>query len=144
MENQRKILLLKKPYQTLNYNLTHQKNGMIPTGLWYIFEEYWKQWSENNKLNINYLYSITVEESHIYKIYSIQDLKKFNEKFLIKDKIVDWQKVALYFDGIEVNFKYEKNDSWISDNVWKKPTGCIWDKEAILSIHKITVEETNV
>lgn len=142
-----KILLLDEPYNKINYSRSDQPmQAPAPVGLWYVINEHWLTWALEKGHKINFIYSMITEDSHIIKIDDLNTFQKFTTKFCYNEneKEINWQNVYTYYDGIEVNFKFGKRETWLSDKAWEHPCGCIWNKDAINKLQKITVDNEEI
>jgi hypothetical protein len=104
----------------------HSKTGK-PNGFWYAFGDSWldlqKVMGGSTK---GFVYSIDYGRAKIYEINSESDLDFLVEEFPYEYDMVDWDKFAKKYDGVEirrVNERWIKKYNWSS--VWDVPSGCI-------------------
>ncbi len=119
-----------------NYN---QSYGAKPSGLWYGFGKEWLDWidSEMPEWKGNYIYKIYINNSNILQIKDYLEIEKFNKEYLLKKSkletyYIDWNRVSLKYDGIEINpymWKYRLELLWYYG--WDIASGCIWNLDKI-------------
>jgi len=119
-----------------------------PKGLWYSLDDEWTDWCYGNmpewvKKHSHYF---EVDQSKILVIETLEDLKKFEERFSVNLLItkfisLNWKKVSLYYSGIEIrNYHQLKYQSYPLDYKrlwmygWDVNGGCIWDLSVINSV----------
>ena len=139
-----------------NVPLKLQRIDTKPKGLWYSFGTQWVDWCscEMPDWIKPYNYQLDVLGGNILKIFSEEDLLKFNDNFSTtiqfypkgpQMKVIDWTKVCSEYDGIEIankkenyeffwKFRYDPDFSWY--NSWDIGSGCIWNKcEMVIKAH---------
>lgn len=97
-----------------------EKTHYKPRGLWLSHDDTWKQWCLRNYVDCgSIVYEITLHpETNLVNISTFSDLCKFISDFQLKKKeeteeneeappqvLIDWQKVAEVYDGIQVKYK---------------------------------------
>ncbi len=114
-----------------------------PTGLWYSMSNEWQLWCEKNKIDIStqykYIHELNIDFKSICVLDSIDTLMDFHWKYSYKHesvKVIDWKKVMIDYDGIEIrNYEALLYDSlsrgiiWLRN--WEVNSGCIWHLQTV-------------
>ena len=117
-----------------------QVTDMKPKGLWYSFQNEWKEWVKNEMPHWlgEYEYLVNLNDSKVLELKSPKDINQFNKKYG-KEKIVsviDWHKVSQEYDAIEINpYQWSLRHELLWYFGWDVSSGCVWNFE------KVTVEE---
>ncbi len=115
-----------------------------PTGFWYGLGSSWIDWvnSEMPEWNYEHIFKIDINPNRVLQIKTLDELTEFDEEFSTinnyNNKNIDWKKVNIRYDGIEINpyqFKARYNLSWYYG--WDVASGCIWNPKAISNIEKL-------
>jgi hypothetical protein len=118
-----------------------QMKGYKPSGIWYACGNEWLSWltSEMPHWIGDYVYSLKINEARVLIIKTEPEFYSFEREYLVRDdssggmKFIDWAKVALKYDGIEI-CPYQGGSRYSSDwyYPWDVASGCIWDGAAVL------------
>ncbi len=74
--------------------------GMKPGGLWLSKDTEWANFTNINN-NSTYLYKVTIDDSNMLILDSIDKVEKFTKEYKIPNGIkIDWEKVAREYDGV--------------------------------------------
>ena len=115
-----------------------------PTGFWYGFGSSWIDWvkSEMPKWNYEHIFKINVNTNRVLQIKTLDELIEFDKEYSTINKYgsknIDWIKVNIMYDGIEINpyqYKARYDISWYYG--WDVASGCIWNPKAISNIEKL-------
>ena len=121
-------------------------NPNKPNGIWYAFGMEWFATIIHGEMNReNFLgsspeiYKITNIEGANIKLLNKENIAEFNNnyKYINSDRI-DWQKVAVNFDGIELEFDPEslrETYPWLRG--WDIKSGCIWKNISNVGLERI-------
>jgi hypothetical protein len=141
---QDRITVLKTPFDTNKIVSEQTKNyNFKPNGIWFAPKTEWIEWYNENTPEFlgNYYYKIKIS-GNILKISSIEELIKFSEKYKSIDcsiyGLIDWNKVAKEYDGIEiVPYIYQARLTHLWYYGWDVASGCVWDRGAVGIIEEI-------
>jgi hypothetical protein len=120
-------------------------SGPKPTGLWYGINDSWHSWciaEQCEEWIAGNDYEIVVPDLNILKLSDSIGLYNFTNEYLDKERkigfydtyYIDWQKVALKYDGIEINpyiwsCRFNDKTSWYYS--WDCASGCIWNAQSL-------------
>lgn len=136
-----RIHMSKNPIYKLEKNIYIQSPSNKPKGFWYGFGDEWIEWVEMQmpEWRGDYIYKVHVNGSKLLLIKDYSEIKEFSKEYMSKEQIypgatyfVDWNRVALKYDGIEIN-PYIGNArlefEWYY--FWDVATGCIWNLDKV-------------
>jgi len=134
-----KILLDKRKYPQTKLNFK-------PNGFWYGCGKAWIDWCLSEDFHLgNYIYELKLKKN-ILNIKNFQELISFDEEYkkpILENKdyssyTIDWNKVALKYDGLEINpYIYKARFSHVWYYGWDCASGCIWNTSIIEEIKLI-------
>ena len=118
--------------------------GLKPSGLWYSFGRLWIDFHPSFKKFADDTYmppvvSLIVDQTKIFKVDNQQSIIDLNETFksLRGNGHINWEKLARFYDGIEVS-DYDKKKSDLS---WYRSfdvsSGCIWSLKEIKHVSRV-------
>lgn len=132
-----RIHLSKSPIYKLEKRGYIQKHSYKPNGFWYGFGNEWIDFVEIKfpEEKGEYVYEVYINSSNVLQIKDYLGIKKFTQKYRFDTQIepgavifINWTKVALEYDGIEINPSVENaryEFPWYSS--WDVASGCIWN-----------------
>ena len=117
-----------------------------PHGLWYSFGPSWvsyltgeykdhgESWERKRLACMTHIYRLSLDESKIYCIENEKHFDKFTKNFALKKKsVIDWEKVAEGWSGVEIRYISNREDvEWYIG--WDCSSGCIWNPDAVKRI----------
>jgi hypothetical protein len=128
-----------------------------PRGLWYGINQSWIEWcsSEEPGWVHDHLHEVILDYSKILRIKNIKEFNAFEQKFGMIDPMlkmlegmmpvgsyrvgretIDWYKVAEQYSGLEITpYLWEKRLTSMWYYGWDCASGCVWNADAIVSIH---------
>jgi hypothetical protein len=75
----------------------------------------------------DHAFLLDIDDSRLLKINTYEDLKLFNEEYVIDNYYVDWKRVSEKYGGIEiVPYIYEARHEMLWYYTWDVASGCIW------------------
>lgn len=118
-----------------------------PRGLWYSFGDEWANFSYyEDWIDVEHAYVLEVDKSKLLRLITEEDVHKFTIEYSPKEYLVDWRGVSEKWSGIEIPTYYKFNFrnlhrkdpiyNWLYP--WDVSSGCIWKKDALKSIKKIS------
>jgi hypothetical protein len=132
------------PEDLINFqDKTDQEVDHKPNGLWYAIGSSWIDWvrSEMPEWETDNVFTIEVNESKIKRISTYEEIMEFNNQYKRNYHgfiMIDWRRVSKDYSGIEINpliRKAARQLNWYY--TWDVPSGCIWNRDGIVSIKKI-------
>jgi hypothetical protein len=142
-----KIIMAKKDILPLKFPVKQMEDPSIkPRGLWYAIGLEWIKWVEGNMPEWmgNVFYKIEINFSKVLHVKNQDELITFSEKYRTKDipfnfsAWINWKRVAEDYSGIEISpCQPRRIYAWY--DTWSIASGCIWEKDGIISVHRITV-----
>ena len=126
-----------------------QNNDYKPVGLWYGIDNEWLNWCKSEMPNWIHPYNYVLELNKA-KMVIITNLAQFDQfhneykRSILGSRYIcyiDWERVALKYGGIEINpYLWERRlpVECIWYYGWDCASGCIWNKEVVLKIKKIS------
>jgi hypothetical protein len=126
----------------IRFNIVKQSDGLSivkPKGLWYAIGTAWIDWvrTEMPDWEKDYIYKIDINKS---KILSLKNWKDVPKEYRIKSENYKFKPsfilISKDYSGIELLDPSNDYSSW--DYGWDVPSGCIWDKDGIKNITKIS------
>lgn len=146
-----------------SFNLKHnytQTTSFKPNGLWYAYYSGWYNYIMINEMPerlYKYIHKIEInknvltdinhtDKNKLLLIKNTKDFDKFHKKYRadgsemlgltstkFNNDLIDWQKVANDFGGIEF-YPYLKNrKNYIWYNTWDIASGCIWNVSKVIN-----------
>lgn len=107
-----RVHMSKNPIYSLEKINYVQKPGPKPKGFWYGFGDKWIDWikTEMPEWKGEYIYEVDISDSKILQIKNYLELKEFTQEYKLSEQIIpgtiyliDWNRVAFKYDGIEIN-----------------------------------------
>lgn len=138
-----RIHLSKNPIYKLERRHYIQKYDDKPNGFWYGFGDKWIDWVETAGPEYmgEYVYEVDIKSSKILQIKNYSEIIKFTQEYRSIKQIVpgiiffiDWQKIELKYDGIEINpymGQARTNEKTIWYYSWDVASGCIWNLDKV-------------
>lgn len=156
-----RIIMAKRDILPLHFPVEQRdRPDQKPRGLWYAIGTEWIDWVEHEMpewMGSNF-YKIEIDESKILFLKSSYDMMKFTlnysptpekmsgfsidiSKMALFDKMyIDWELVAKQYSGIEISpYRYQDRHRYMWYYGWDVASGCIWNKDAIIRVHKISI-----
>lgn len=110
-----------------------------PDGFWYGFGDKWIDWTETAgpEYKGEYVYEVDINGSNILQIKNYSEIIEFTQEYKSSEQIIpgvifsiDWPRIELKFDGIEINpyigqARLGNNTVWYYS--WDTASGCIWN-----------------
>jgi len=132
-----RIHMSKNPIYKLEQKVYAQVSSNKPKGFWYGFGDEWIDWVEMQmpEWRGDYIYKVDINGSNMLLIKDYLGIKEFTDEYLSKEQVypgatyfVDWDRVALKYDGIEINpYIGEARLEFEWYYFWDVATGCIWN-----------------
>ena len=141
--------IIMSKYDTIEFDsnmIGEQRIGPKPKGLWYGIGDSWIRWvrSEMEDWEHDNIFKLNINEGNIAIIRTYDELVEFDAKYGIDYngvRMINWVEVAKDYYGIEIapyinkgRFEY----FWYYG--WDVASGCIWNKDAIIGIDKLVVD----
>lgn len=127
-------------------------------GLWYGINQSWVEWCSTEMPHWvhDHFHEVVLDHSKILRITNIREFAAFEKKFGMTDPLleemrdlvflrpsdrvgrdsIDWHKVAEQYSGLEITpYLWEKRLTSMWYYGWDCASGCVWDANAIISIH---------
>jgi len=131
----------------LSRKYTQRTGDLKPKGLWYSIENEWAEWVKYNMPHWaeRYNLQLVLKQSNILVIDSMEKLVGFQAQYEIGMEtrtslgfvMVDWERVAENYSGIEIRNYYQIKGDIMKDHKnlnrylwftgWDVPSGCIWN-----------------
>jgi hypothetical protein len=134
-----------------------------PRGLWYGINQSWVEWcsSEEPGWVHDHFHEVVLDHTKILRISNIKQFNAFEKEFgmidpmlkMFEDRMpslggfsleashigresIDWHKVAKQYSGLEITpYLWEKRLTSMWYYGWDCASGCVWNANAIVSIH---------
>lgn len=133
-----------------------------PRGLWYDFNGSWvdmllddskyMKWALERLDSSNYVYKVTVDKTNLLVINSVKRAVAFTKAFGVElpsmgmkyNFLINWRKVALHYDGIEVCDCCDDLDgTFLWFNYWDCSSGCVWNKRGVKKLKLVANYQVN-
>lgn len=142
--NNKRIIITKNNKISFE-NISSQKSGPKPFGLWYGIGTSWIDWVKDEMPDWDYdnVFEIVIDESKILKISKFNELIEFTNEYIdnnemLSNYFINWNKLSKKYSGIEISpYIWEGRMKFIWYYGWDVASGCIWKKDAIIGINKI-------
>lgn len=122
-----------------------QKVAIKPRGFWFACGGAWIQHVYGQGMTQfygDYVYTLALDKSRIAHLLTEGDALRFHRayaKFKGEDALIDWQRVAMDYDGILICpllQSVRRRLVWYYP--WDVPSGCIWRSRALLGVEDIS------
>jgi|694.fasta_scaffold04876_46 hypothetical protein len=114
-------------------------------GLWYGEGNEWISFIQYNIPNLiaMFVHEIFINPSRMCIIHDEKTLEDFTWKYRLdaESEVIDWDKVASEFDGIECFGNGFDKENW--QYSWDVPSGCIWNNTALKDSKLLSVYDVH-
>jgi hypothetical protein len=123
----------------------YQDIDFKPDGFWYSCGSEWANWikTEMPEWEGKYLYEVLLNNANMLYLRNEANMSLFEKKYgatrhsvggfvVSGERMIDWGKVALDYDGIEINpYQFHSRSSRMWYYPWDVASGCVWNTDKI-------------
>jgi len=154
IEESERIIITDNPYLQYYINTNPkfiQGQDVHPNGIMYSFGKQEYEWLVDNDYKIQpFVYKVRITGCNVLKIENVEEFSKFSKEYLVEISediyIINWEKVAEKYDGIEIkkikykNYGINNETKWY--DYWFADLGYIWNPKCI-TVNEIK-SDTNI